>query len=97
MAHGSGQGHGIGKHPSQIAVGLQFEDLGADMGVEPGEACPAAADQVPQHRFKLVGVKAKFAIEVPGADVLVGVALDPRRKAEHQLHGRCQARRQFGQ
>ena len=34
---------------------------------------------------------------MPGADVLVGVALDPRRKAEHQLHGRCQARRQFGQ
>ena len=78
-------------------MGLQFEDLGADMGVEPGEACPAAADQVPQDRFELVGVKAKFAVQVPGADVLVGVALDPRRKAEHQLHGRCQARRQFGQ
>jgi hypothetical protein len=46
MPEGAGQGQGIGHHPGQIAVGLQLEDLGADVGVQAGEPAPAAAGQV---------------------------------------------------
>ena len=48
---------------------------------------PRLAHQSAQHRFHLVGIKAKFAVEVPRADVLMRMALDPRGKAQHQPNG----------
>ena len=92
VPQGAGQGQGIGHHASQVAVGLELENLGADMGVQPGELGPRAGRQVLQHRLELVGIKAKLAVEVAGADVLMGVALNARRKTQHQLHGSPQVR-----
>ena len=78
-------------------VGLEFEDLGADVGVEAGELGPGVPGELPQHRLQLVGVKAELAIEVAGLDVFVGVALDPRGQPQHQRHGgrRCQLGQQL--
>ena len=78
MAEGPGQGQGIGEHRGQVVVGLEFEDLGADVGVEAGELGPGVPGELPEHCLQLVGVKAELAIEVAGLDVFVGVALDPR-------------------
>ena len=97
MAEGSGQGQGVGQHRSQIAVGLEFEDLGADVGVQPGETGPGAGRQVPQHRLELVGIEAKLAVEVARADVLMGVTLDAGRKAQHQSRRPREARCQLSQ
>ena len=57
------------------------------MGVQSSHLGPGATLEVLQHRLQLVGVKAELAVEVAGADVLVGVALDPRREAQHEGHG----------
>ena len=78
-------------------MGLELENLGANVGVQPGELGPGTGRQVLQHRFELVGIKTKLAVEVAGADVLMGVALNTRRKPQHQLHGSLQVRGQGSQ
>ena len=67
------------------------------MGVQPGELGPGTGRQVLQHCFELVGIETKLAIEVAGADVLMGVALNARRKTQHQLHRSPQVRGQGSQ
>ena len=47
---------------------------------------PAATSQMRQHLLQLIGIKAELAIEMPGADVLVRVALNARGEAQHQRH-----------
>ena len=48
---------------------------------------PGLTNQSAQDGFHLVGIKAKFAVEVPRADVLVRVAFDARGESQHQPHG----------
>ena len=86
VAQGAGQGEGVGHHGGQVAVGLNFKDLRADVGMEPIKAGPAAAGQMAQDGLQLVGIEAELAVQMAGADVLVGVALDARGEAHHQPH-----------
>ena len=57
-------------------MGLQLENLRTDVGVQASHLRPAALLEVQQHRFQLIGVETEFAVEVPGADVLVRMALN---------------------
>ena len=84
MTHVSGQLEGIGHDRCQVPMRLQFENLGADVGVEAGEFRPGLIDQLSKHRLQQVGVKAEFAVQVTGLDVLVGVAFDAGGEAQHQ-------------
>ena len=95
MAHLPSQLEGISHHGSEIAMGLQLEDLRTDVGVQTTHLGPAALLEVLKHRLKLIGVETELAVEVTGADVLVRMALDPRREPQHQAHG--MGRRQAGQ
>ena len=70
----------------QVAVGLELENLGTDVGVQAGHQGPAAALEVLQHRLELIGVEAELAVQVTGADVFVRVALNARGEAQHQRH-----------
>ena len=87
MAQGAGQGQGVGQDTGQVTVGLQFKNLRADVGMEPIQPGPGTASQVAQHGLQLVGIEAEFAVQMTGADVLVGMAFDPRGETQHQAHG----------
>ena len=97
MAQPTGQLEGVSHHCRQIPMRLEFEDLGADVGMEAGELGPGFADQLTQDRLQLIGVEAEFAVQVTGLDVLVGVALDAGGEAQHQPGRRTAGGHQFGQ
>ena len=59
--------------------------------MQTNQPAPAAARQLAQHLLQLVGIEAELAVEVTGADVLVGVALDAGGEAQHQPHRLAQA------
>ena len=97
LAQATGEPEGIGHHASQVAVGLDLEDLGADVGVQAGEPAPAATHQLLQHLLQLVGIETELAVEVAGADVLVGMALDAGGETQHQPHRLVEAGAQLAE
>ena len=86
MTEFPGQPKGISHHSGKVTVGFQFKDLGADVGMQTLDPGPGGTLQSAKHRLELIGIETEFAVEMSSADVLVGVTLDSRRKAEHEPH-----------
>ena len=78
-------------------MGLEFKNLGSDVGVQPGELGPGLSHQAAQHGFHLVGIEAELAVQVTGADVFVRVALDAWGEAQHQAGRFGSSGHQFGE
>ena len=97
MAQVTGQLQLVGHHRRQIPVGLEFKNLGSDVGVQPGELGPGLSHQAAQHGFHLVGIEAELAVQVTGADVFVRVALDAWGEAQHQASRFGSSGHQFGE
>ena len=47
---------------------------------------PGGVLKFAQHRLQLIGIKPELAVEMTGADVLVGMAFDAWREAKHQAN-----------
>ena len=86
MAQAASQHQGISQDSRQVAMGLHFKNLRADMGMQTLNPGPTATSQMGQHLLQLIGIKAELAVEMPGADVFVRVALNARGEAQHQRH-----------
>ena len=70
----------VGDHLDRLHVGLELEDLGADVGVE-ADQLEVVRGPHPLHRplGEPVGeAEAELGVELPGLDVVVGGGLDPR-------------------
>ena len=71
----------VGDHLDRLHIGLELEDLGADVGVQPDEL-QVGGLAYPLDRLlgEPVGQpEAELGVELPGLDVVVGGGLDPRR------------------
>ena len=97
MPQVTGQLQLVGHDRRQILVGLEFKDLGSDVGVQPGELGPGLSHQAAEHGFHLVGIEAELAVQVAGADVFVCVAFDAGGEAQHQASRFGSSGHQFGE
>ena len=56
------------------------------MGMQAFNPRPGTSLKLAEHGLELIRIKAEFAVEVAGADVLVGMALNARGEAKHEAY-----------
>ena len=71
------------------AVGLELEDLRADVGVQPDQLELLGGEDAldrPLRPGRVAGPEAELRVELAGGDVVVGRGLDPRGDPDQHLH-----------
>src|ERR1700761_3483644 len=70
-------------------VGLELEDLRADVGVQPDQVQLLGGEDAldrPRRPGRVAGPEAELRVELAGGDVVVGRGLDPRGDPDQHLH-----------